>query len=127
MNNNSRAFVNQLVVLLIVTIGVGGGTGIGVVWMRHQISTTANHIRELKARTAETQRLADAKSAEVASAQRPALLRKLNDEFRLGLVPMSDVPLVNDSSEAAIRGLVARATHDLMERAPEVSFKLAQN
>ncbi len=127
MKNNSQAFVNHLVVCLILTIGLGGGTGIGVVWMRHQISTTANHNRTLVAQKAEIERLISEKSAVVASEQRPDLLRQLNDEFRLGLVPMNEVPTFNESSENAIRGLVARSTRDLMEGPATVTVTFAQN
>lgn len=127
MKKNSQAFVNQLVVCLILTIGLSGGVGLGVVWMRHQISTTANHNRVLQAQRAEIERFITEKSAEIASAQRPDLLRELNQKFRLGLVPPSDVPLFNESSDRAVRGLVQRATRDLMEGPPTVSFNLARN
>ena len=127
MNNNSRAFVNQIVVCLIVTIGLGGGAGLGVVWLRHQISTTANQIRKLAAEKAEVDRLISEKSAAVASAQRSDLLRQANDEFGLGLVPMSDVPALNQSSDDAIRGLVVRSMQDLIERPPTVTVKFARN
>jgi hypothetical protein len=127
MKQNSRAFINHLVGGAILTIGVGGGVGLGVVWMRHQISTTANQIRKIDAERAETERLISEKTAAIASAQRPDLLRAANDRFRLGLVPMSDVPLFNESSDAAIRGLVLRSTQDLMEAPPMVSLKLAGN
>jgi hypothetical protein len=127
MKKTSGAFINQIALWLILTIGLGGTAGLGVVWMRHKISTTANHVRKLTAEKAEVERLISEKSAFIASEQRPNLLRKLNDEFRLGLVPMSDVTMFNESSEAAIRGLVERATRDLMERPPSVTLKLAQN
>lgn len=127
MKKNSQAFVNQLVVCLILTIGLGGGVGLGVVWMRHQISTTANRNRVLEAQHAEVERFITEKSAEIASAQRPELLRQANQQFKLGLVPWNDVPLINETSENAVRGLVQRATRDLMEAPPAVSFKLAQN
>lgn len=127
MQKNSRAFVNEIVVCLILTIGLGGTAGLGVVWLRHQISTTANHIRALKAETAEVERLTSEKSAGIASAQRPELLRNLNERFRLNLVPISDVPVFNESLERAIHDLVAHNSRDLMERPPMVSFHLAQN
>lgn len=127
MQKNSRAFVNQVVVSLVLAIGVGGGVGLGTVWMRHQISTTANQNRLLLAKIAETNRLIDEKKAEIASQQRPDLLRNRNQEFRLGLVPMSDVPLFNASYDQAVRGLVQRASTDLMERPPTVSLKLAHH
>jgi DNA-binding GntR family transcriptional regulator len=127
MKKTSGAFVNQIVLWLILTIGLGGGVGLGVVWMRHKISTTANNVRKLAAERAEVDRLISEKSAFIASEQRPDLLRKLNDEFHLGLVPMSDVTMFNESSEGAIRGLVQRSTRDLMERPPSVTLKLAQH
>lgn len=127
MKKTSAAFANQVVLCLILTIGLGGGVGLGMVWVRHKISTTANHVRRLAAEKAETERLISEKSAFVASEQRPDLLRKLNDQFRLGLVPMSDVPLINESSDRAIRGLVERSMQDLMERPPSVTVKLAQH
>ena len=127
MQNNSRAFVNQLVISLVLAIGLGGGAGLGTVWMRHQISTTANHIRAVKAQTAEVERFISEKVAEVASAQRPDSMRLLNEQFRLGLVPISDVPIFNASTDEAVRGLVARASRDLMERPPSISFNLAQH
>lgn len=127
MKNNSRAFVNQIVVCLILTIGLGGGVGLGVVWVRHQISTTANSIRKLAAEKAEVDRLITEKTAAIASAQRPDLLRKSNDDLRLGLVPLSDVPIINESSDVAIRGLVLRSNQDMMERAPVVTVKFARN
>jgi hypothetical protein len=127
MQRSPCAFVNSIVVCLIVTIGTVGGVGLGVVWMRHQISTTANQIRRLAAEKTEVDRLIGEKSAAIASSQRPDLLRQANAQFRLGLVPMSDVPVLNESSEAAIRGLVVRASQDLMERPPVVSVKLARN
>ncbi len=127
MKRTPSAFVNSIVVCLIVSIGAVGGVGLGVVWMRHQISTTANQIRRLAAEKTETDRLISEKTAAIASSQRPDLLRHANAQFQLGLVPMSDVPVLNESSDAAIRGLVVRASQDLMERPPVVTVKLARN
>ena len=127
MKKDSRAFVNHLVVCALLTIGLGGGAGLGVVWMRHQISSTANQIRKLGAERSEVERLITEKNAAIASAQAADKLRLANESFRLGLVPMSDVPLFNESSEAAIRGLVLRANQDLIERSPTVTLKLARN
>lgn len=127
MKKTTAAFANQVVLCLILTIGLGGGVGLGMVWVRHKISTTANQVRRLAAEKAETERLISEKRAFVASEQRPDLLRRLNDEFRLGLVPMSDVPLINESSDRAVRGLVERSMQDLMERPPSVTVKIAQH
>lgn len=127
MQKSSRAFVNEIVVCLIVAIGLGGSAGLGVVWMRHQISTTSNHIRVLKAEMAEVDRLIEAKSAAIASVQRSDHLRKLNDELKLNLVPMSDVPVFNESMERARRDLIVRNSREVMEQPAAISVKFAQH
>ena len=57
MKQNSQAFVNQIVVCLLVTICLGGSVGLGTVYMRHQISSTANVNRQLTTEIAELRRL----------------------------------------------------------------------
>ncbi len=101
MKNNARAFVNQFFIGLLVTLCFGGSVGLGTVWIRHQISITANTNRVLVADIAELDRHLAEKSALVETEQRPDNLRRRNLEFRLGLVPMSDsqvavVPVADD-------------------------------
>src|SRR6478672_10235987 len=94
MKKNSQAFVNQLVVCLLVTMTFGGSIGLGTVWMRHQISLTAKTNRNLEAAISEINQRSDDIEALIRSEQRPELLRQLNLEMRLGLVPMNEVPVV---------------------------------
>ena len=118
MKNNSHAFVNQLVVCLLVTICFGGSVGVGIVWVRHQISITANTNRALAARLREVEReIMEAKTT-VESAQSPDALRRLNANFHLGLVPKSDgqVLLV---TEDPVQRLMIRANRELFSEGVE--------
>ena len=54
--NNSQAFVNQLLVYTLVMICFSGSIGLGTVWLRHQISLTANNTKQLEQRIAESER-----------------------------------------------------------------------
>lgn len=125
MQKNSRAFVNQLLVCLLVTFGFGGSTGMAVVWMRHQISVTANHNRELSAQIAAVERLIKEKSTTVESELRADLLRQLNQDMRLGLVPMNEV-IVEHIADDPLQKLLERAYREYATEAPAlVTVKVA--
>lgn len=87
--SSSPGFVNQLLVYTLVMIGFSGSIGLGTVWMRHQISITANATKVLDARIAEVERhLAETTTAAEMERDPNVLLRR-NVEWRLGLVPPS--------------------------------------
>src|SRR5262245_51538358 len=71
MKNSTRAFANQLLVCLLVTICFGGTAAVGLVWLRHQISITANNNRALAARLREIERQVAETTTIVESAQSP--------------------------------------------------------
>lgn len=128
MKKNSQAFVNQLLVCLLVTMTFGGSLGLGTVWVRHQISVTAKANRALLAEISEVNRRSDDIEAHIRSEQRPELLRQLNLEFRLALVPMNEVPVVQ-ITENVTRRMVERANRwSYPEEAglDPITFKLAQ-
>jgi hypothetical protein len=117
MKKNAHAFANQLFVCLLVTIFCGGSIGLGTVWMRHQISVTANANRVLAARLAEFERhIAETKTL-IERAQRPDELRRLNADFRLGLAPVSEAQVMH-VTEDPVRRLAARANRDLFGELP---------
>lgn len=129
MKKNSQAFAHQLLVCLLVTMTFGGTIGLGTVWMRHQISVTAKANRALLAEINEVNRRSDALEAEIRSEQRPELLRELNLRFRLGLVPMNEVPVVHVTENVTQR-MVERANRwsapaEPRENVP-VTLRLAQ-
>ena len=129
MKKNSQAFVNQLLVCLLVSIGAGGTIGLGVVWMRHQISVTANANRLIAAKIDDVERRIEEMTTLLETEKRPEVLRQLNQEFRLGLVRIDEVPVTTAGTNPArmaqrsSRALGAGAT-DQAEQ--PISFKLAQ-
>jgi hypothetical protein len=128
MKKNSQAFINQLLVCLLVTMTFGGSLGLGTVWVRHQISVTAKANRALLAEISEVNRRSDDIEAHIRSEQRPELLRQLNLEFRLGLAPMNEVPVVH-ITENVTRRMVERANRwSFPEMGIEpITFKIAQH
>lgn len=129
MKNNSQAFVNQLLVCLLVTMTFGGSLGLGIVWVRHQISMTAKMNRALLAETDEVNRRSDDLETQIRSQMAPELLRELNLEFRLGLVFMNEVPTVHITDNVNQR-MVERANRWLNpERVglEPVTFRVAQH
>jgi hypothetical protein len=91
MKNNSSAFVNSFMLCVLVTFAVGGTAAIGMVWVRHQISTTANANQVLAAELARLERLIDEKKSLIETEQAPDKLRALNARMSLDLVPMNQV------------------------------------
>jgi len=89
---DTHAFVNQLLVCVLVTICFGGSIGLGTVWLRHQISLTAKANRELEMRIAALDRQITETSILVESEQNADLLRQRNTTWRLGLVQLDSGP-----------------------------------
>ncbi len=95
MRKDTSAFVNQLLVWLLVTIGLGGSAGLVTVWMRQQISVTAKANRDLAAQIARYDRLIDETRTQIETEQASDKLRHLNAALGLGLVPMNQIPVVH--------------------------------
>jgi hypothetical protein len=105
--SDSRAFVNQFLVFLIVMIGSVGSVGIGTVWMRHQISVTADSNRNLAAQLMVVERHISELKALIDIEQSPEALRQRNAEWNLGLVAIAD-PQTLRVAEDPVQRLAAR-------------------
>jgi len=81
----ASAFINQLLVYGLVMLMFTGSIGFGTVWLRHEISLAANRDRALQAHLDEVQRRLDQLTAEIAAAQTPDALIRLDASLRLGL------------------------------------------
>jgi hypothetical protein len=104
MNRTSNhAFVNQLLVYTLVMICFTGSIGLGTVWMRHQISLTANATKVLDARIAEMERRVNETTAVMEMEQDPAVLKRRNSEWHLGLVQPSQEQIVRVSGDPVLR------------------------
>ncbi|HUR57737.1 MAG TPA: hypothetical protein VM029_08505 [Opitutaceae bacterium] len=112
MKNNSQAFVNQIVVCLLVTIFSSGAIGLGTVWMRQQISRTANTNRRLEASLKDLERRINETNAFIAVEQSQEALQRRNVEFALGLAPVSDAQVMHVSDDTVAR-MVSRANRAL--------------
>ena len=121
--------MNQLLVCLLVTICIGGSIGVGTVWMRHQISVTAKLNRELAAELGRLERLLDEQRTISETEQAPDKLRGLNAALRLGLVPMSEIPVLH-VTENVVDRMALRANRDLFTdaavRPTPITFQVAQ-
>jgi len=125
--NDTHAFVNQLLVCLLVTICLGGSVGLGTVWMRHQISVTANANRLLVARIAEVERHLAETTALVATEQGLDVLRRRNAEWHLGLAPVNEAQVARVSDDPVMR-LAERRNRDLFlpdRTSPMIAFRVA--
>jgi len=81
----ANAFINQVLVYTLVMLVFTGSIGFGTVWLRHEISLAANRNKNLRTHLAEVQRHLDQLTAEIAAAQSPDALIRLDSSMRLGL------------------------------------------
>jgi hypothetical protein len=96
MKRNSQAFVNQVLVCLLVTFCFSGSIGLGTVWMRHQISLTANANKVLETRIAEVDRHLAETATVIETEQSYEVLRERNVTLRLGLAKPQEVLVPGD-------------------------------
>jgi hypothetical protein len=130
MKKSPSAFANQLLLCVLVTFCTGGSIGLAAVWLRHQISVTAKSNRDLAAEVARLERLIDEQKTLLETEQAPDKLRGLNAALRLGLVPMSELP-VQQVTENVIERMARRAGRGPLNEgaapAASVTFRLARN
>ena len=123
--SSNHGFVNQLLVYTLVMIGFSGSIGLGTVWMRHQISVTANTNRILDARLAAVERhLAETTTAAESERDTQVLLRR-NTEWRLGLVPPSQAQVVHVGEDPVMRLAAKRKRGLFGDAAPRITVPIA--
>jgi hypothetical protein len=115
MKKNSQAFINQLLVCLLVTFCFSGSIGLGTVWMRHQISLIANANKSLEASIAKVERRLDEIALDIETEQSPDVLRRRNVEFGLGMVQPEEANIVRITDDPE-RRLAAKASPLLEDR-----------
>ncbi len=129
--SGTHAFVNQLLIGTLAMIVFSGSIGLGAVWLRHQISTTAQSTRQLENALAEVERRIAETTALIAAEQSPEALVEKNLAMGIGLVPRRDAQVVwvAESPEerlAARRNLEIFAEETVRGRTA-VRFGLNQN
>ncbi|MFI5357066.1 MAG: hypothetical protein ACHQ4G_07010 [Opitutales bacterium] len=123
---SSQAFVNQLLVYTLVMICFTGSIGLGTVWLQHQIALTANSAKALESQINEMERRVNETRADIARAQDPSMLKLLNDQWHLGLVPPSPQQIAYIDQDPVMR-LASKHNRGLFSDSPlaTVTFQVA--
>lgn len=126
MKKDNHAFVNQLLVYTLVMFCFSGSIGLGTVWLRHQISFTANQTKICENELREIERQINESHAAIERAQDPAILKLLNEQWQLGLVPPEPRQTAYISEDPIMR-LASKHNEGLFSERPEtpVSFQVA--
>ncbi|HWA27654.1 MAG TPA: hypothetical protein VG734_18505 [Lacunisphaera sp.] len=109
--------VNRVIVLTLLLLTFTGSLGLGAVWMRQEISRTANASRALEDDLTAIGRRLDEVEAQVAAAVNPDALRRQNDVMRLGLVSPREIQ-VQRVATSPERMLAARRNHEIFSLEP---------
>jgi hypothetical protein len=121
----NQAFVNQFVAFALVAICESASIGLGAVWMRHQISVTANENKVLEASIAVLERRIEETDAAIAAEQDPAVLNRRNSEWRLGLSAPGETQVRRVADDGVAR-LEAKHNRTLFGEVPaNVSIRVA--
>ncbi len=101
--NNNHAFVNQVLLCLLLASGLAGSVGLGTVWLRHQITVTAKSNRALQASITEVRRKIDATVTLIEEEQSYEVLTTRNASWGLGLVPATDSQVMRVAEDPVVR------------------------
>lgn len=99
----ARAFVGQLITLTLVLLVFSGSLGLGAVWVRQEISGTANRSHVFENKIADVERRLDEVNAEVASALNPDSLLRQNQAMKLGLLTPREPQVVRVDESVELR------------------------
>lgn len=123
--SSASGFVNQILVYTLVMIGFSGSMGLGAVWMRHQISTTANSTKQLSARIADVERRLTEATTAAEMERDPNILLQRNSEWRLGLVRPSETQIVRVAEDPVQRLAAKRNSGLFTDGAASISIPVA--
>jgi hypothetical protein len=118
--SDTHAFVNQLLVYTLVMICLSGSIGLGTVWLRHQISVTANQTKQMEARILETERRLAEVNARIAAETSAEALARRNREWALGL-GLPTEPQVVRVTERVEERLARRSNAEIFRDEPGVT------
>lgn len=130
----TNTLVNRAILLMLALLVFSGSLGLGAVWMRQEISQTANESRAIHVKIADVERRLDEVNADVATATDPKTLLRQNQTMRLGLAMPREVQVqrVNVSPELRLAERrnrdvfnVAAASLDLSGRVPDFQIVTA--
>jgi len=123
----ASAFINQLLAYTLVMLAFTGSIGFGTVWLRHEISLTANRNKTLQAHVDEVQRRIDQLTAEIAAARTPDALIRLDETLRLGLDTPRPEQIEYVAAGAEERPVADRAVRPAAAEIRPVALRRAAN
>lgn len=118
----TKGFVSQLMAYSIVMIGFSTSIGLGTVWLRHQISVTANATRACDARAADVERRIAETTAAIEAECDPDVLLRRDAEWHLGLVAPTDAQIVRVAGDPVQHLATKRNLSRPSEGGARVSF-----
>jgi len=104
--------VNRLIAMAVMLLVFSGTLGLGAVWMRGEISRTANHSRALQGQITDVERRLDEVNAQVASAVNPDALLRRGQSMNLALASPREIQVVRVPESPELR-LAAKRNRDV--------------
>jgi cell division protein FtsB len=111
LTRRPASLVNGMFVLTLGLLAYLGAIGFGTVWVRHQISVTANINRALEQQITDLQRAVNETSAEIAYALNPEQLILKNTTFGLHLVRPAEQQVFRITDDVERRLSAKRFSH----------------
>jgi hypothetical protein len=99
----SHALVNRLIAMTLLLLVFSGTLGLGAVWMRQEISRTANRSRALEGDITGVERRLDEINAQVAAAVNPDALLRQGQFMNLALASPRELQVVRVPESAELR------------------------
>ncbi len=111
----AHAFVGQLITLTLLLLIFSGSLGLGAVWVRQEISGSANRSRGIETKIADVERRLDEVNADVAAALNPGELLRQNQAMMLGLSSPRELQIQHVGESPEDR-LAAKRNHEIFSR-----------
>lgn len=94
MKKNASAFISEVMLYGLLLLGFNGSVWLGTVWMRHQISETADFTKQTESRLIAVERSLAETTARLAGELSPESLNTKNLDMQLGLVRPAELHIV---------------------------------
>jgi hypothetical protein len=109
----SSGFAHPLLPPTLLLIGLAGVAGLGEVWLRQEISQTANRTRQAEQQLAQTERDLAEVGARITAEQSIDALDRRNTEWQLGLGPPREPQVVRVAGPVEERLAARRGVPEL--------------
>ena len=99
----ANSLVNRVIAMTLTLLVLSGTLGLAAVWMRQEISQTANRSRAYAGRITDVERRLDEVNAQVATALNPDALLRQNQFMSLALVSPREIQVQRVGESAELR------------------------